>query len=313
MKKRNSGSLTWGFVVGRFLEYEADCVKVSTLYKKRLWLNKYLCFPSGKRISSFDSAYLNSWFSAHVVGSVETKRKCLCVLSDVFRFVSDFYGVDNLAYRRVVIPKDYSIHRVRKEKILSLDEFRLFYSVIDSSYWRDFFLLAFVTGMRFGELRGVTWSEIDFSRKELNVVQQASAFGSGRTEIISPKTASSVRSYSLPSFLVLRLKAREVGSSSPFVFHSFNGDSTIPVGSSTIRRIFSKYISLSGLPHFRFHCFRKSEASFLNDIGISDDDIRDWLGHGSFDVTRKYYLRDSDEKMRRVGEALSQKLAKYFS
>lgn len=301
--------LTWGSLVNQWLVYVKPLVKVSTFYKYRLMASKYFSLmPLKVLVSSMDSSLFLSWFGS-LDCSLNVRRRLVSMLDKVFQFCSSFCGVDNFSYRKLVVPKDYSIHQVKEDYILSIDDFRKFYSVISSSFWQCFFLLEFVTGMRIGEIRGLRFSDLDLDGCSVQVNHQAtSKVGVGKTILMSPKSPSSCRVYSLPNFLVQKLNG--LHGSDGYLFKGRS--SKVPIGVTTVYRVMRSYQDKAGLPHFVFHSFRKSEASYLNEIGISDVSIRDWLGHSSYAVTRKYYIRDTFEHKRKVSSALEEKLGKYF-
>jgi integrase len=302
-------SLTYGSAKIGFLSWYEKTVKPSTFYKYRKLIENHLRFDDDKKISSFDVYFLQSWFDS-LDCSYEIKISSLLILKRLFEWCEIFHSIKNVSCRKVIIQKDYSIKELKEESVLSLDDFKRFYMSIDDPFWQDFFLLAFITGMRFGEMRGLTWNDFDFERNLVKVNKQATnACGTGKTEITSPKSMCSCRSYAIPSFLMNRFKEKKK-KENKFVFSKKNGKS--PVGSSTIYRALSEYQEKSGLERFKFHSFRKSEASFLNEIGISNNDIRDWLGHDSFEVTKKYYIKSSWDRKKEVSDALEQKLKDIF-
>lgn len=85
------------------------------------------------------------------------------------------------------------------------------------------------------------------------------------------------------------------------------------MGSSDVYREFHRLRDLAGLPSdLRFHVLRKSEASLLNDMGLSGEVIRNYLGHGSFETTKEYYIGDSVEKRRELSEILDSRFSDLF-
>jgi integrase len=137
--------------------------------------------------------------------------------------------------------------------------------------------------------------------------------GTGDDELTFPKSKKSVRVIYLPDFLFLKVRSWICDNSlSGKNFLFFGRSHSEAVGINTVYRFLKSYQKKSGLPEFRFHSFRKSEASLLNDSGLSGEVIRDYLGHDSFETTKEYYLGDSDEKKEKIRDLLQSKLSKLF-
>ena len=304
-------SLCWGVAVAGWLSYESKKVKISTFYKYRLFAKKYLLLiPSRFLVSSISFQYLDSFFSK-LSGSVALKNRVLCYVGKVFDFCSLFYDVSNFAYRKVVLLKDYSIRLPKEDYVLSVADFTKFYSCVPDGFWKVYFLLEFVCGFRINEIRGLRVCDLKLSDSLLVLDHQCtSKLGVGKAVLISPKTSSSCRVYVLPSFLVERLNGFVLSnglSGSDFLFAGRSKE--VPIGDTAVYSVLHSVQAKAGLPRFVFHSFRKSEASYLNEIGISDDDIKNWLGHSSYEITKKYYIRNTDERKRAIANALDSKLS----
>lgn len=65
-------------------------------------------------------------------------------------------------------------------KFYTWEEFKHFISVIDDIKWKALFEVLFFCGLRRGELRGLTWDNIDFYNNELSVVKNGVQEGDSR-------------------------------------------------------------------------------------------------------------------------------------
>jgi integrase len=72
-------------------------------------------------------------------------------------------------------------------KPLSMDEVNSFLDAVDPFY-RNFFIVAFFTGMRFGEMAGLKWKNISFKHDVIKIKETRVRGEEGR-----PKTDGSVR------------------------------------------------------------------------------------------------------------------------
>ena len=85
-------------------------------------------------------------------------------------------------------------------KIYTWEEFKQFISVIDDIKWKTLFEVLFFCGLRRGELRGLTWDNIDFFNKELSIVKNVIQERDGGPYIVTtPKTRTSARTLPVPN------------------------------------------------------------------------------------------------------------------
>ena len=166
-----------------------------------------------------------------------------------------------------------------------------------------FLLLALFTGMRKGELCALTWDDIDFDKKLLNINKSRSGTRSEITKIITtPKTLSSNRKIPLSDFVIDALKAERsrqkeysnlFGSSynneADFVIRNALGEPYVNL--SAINRVLNRLEKSAGLPHCTIHGLRHSVASILDENGVALSDISVLLGHESVQTTEKIYIR----------------------
>ena len=95
------------------------------------------------------------------------------------------------------------------------------------------YLLAYNTGMREGEIAGLTWDCLNVDKKEISVHQQVIR-ADGKYQIVSPKTEASYREVTISDKLIsllleLQENYRKLGYSTDFIFGSlFKKDTPTP-------------------------------------------------------------------------------------
>ncbi|MCK5486149.1 MAG: site-specific integrase [Desulfobacterales bacterium] len=156
--------------------------------------------------------------------------------------------------------------------------------------WYPFFLCAFRTGMRLGELLALHWGDIHWNSK---YVQVQRAFRNGR--ITKTKTSKSRRVdmsdqlYDELKDLYKRRKEEGLmagkGAPEEIVFHT-KGDYT---SQNTIRNIWKRMLDKAKLRDMRFHDIRHSFASLLLSNGESPVYVKEQLGHSSIQMTVDIY------------------------
>ena len=154
----------------------------------------------------------------------------------------------------------------------------------------SFFLCAFRSGMRLGELLGLQWGDVDWRGKFIRVCR------SYKPKKITPTKTGKARRVDTSDQLLDTLKAlhvarrREalksgVGEVVETIFH--RGDK--PMEQNYIRRVFKRLLPKAGLREIRFHDIRHTFASLLLSDGASPVYVKEQLGHSSIKMTVDIY------------------------
>lgn len=205
----------------------------------------------------------------------------------------------------------------KETKVTDLETLRKAYSEIKSPY-NVALMIGFHTGMRIGEVFALSWDDIDFNNKIININKTLS-FSAKSWRISTPKTKDSVRSIPfgaalseiLLSYRAEQLKNKvkygqfyiknriangevnfEKGEEREFVLTEKWGMFAKP---SNMERYCRKY-------GFKFHSLRHTHASSLIDSGISPKIVKDRLGHSNINITLQTYTHPSDQAQREAVE-----------
>lgn len=146
-------------------------------------------------------------------------------------------------------------------------------------------MIAISTGMRRGEVLGLTWNNIDLEKATLNVVQAVYPTKNGLT-VLPPKTKTSIRKISLPPTLVKILREHKKKSNSIYVCALEDGTLISP---SSLNHKFKQVLEDNNLPSIRFHDLRHSHASLLLSQGVQAKVISERLGHSNINITMDLY------------------------
>lgn len=128
---------------------------------------------------------------------------------------------------------------IQKEMMyFTYDQFKQFLTVEDNLKYRVMFEILYYCGLRKGELRGLTWSNIDFNKKTLSINKQITDCGGGvkSFEFSTPKTKSSIRTLPINKKLLEDLKTFKEEDSKIYGFNNnyFVCGEAFPVASNTI-------------------------------------------------------------------------------
>lgn len=158
------------------------------------------------------------------------------------------------------------------------------------------FHLALTTGMRQGEILGLTWSAIDFEKKLIHVTQTLSHDGKEINQ--GAKSQSGVRSISINDKDVEELQrhlariqeeketVEELYEDQGFVVCTRVGR---PVFAYTVGWMFRETIKKLNLRPIRFHDLRHTHASILLKQGVHPKVVSERLGHSSITITLDTY------------------------
>lgn len=189
------------------------------------------------------------------------------------------------------------------------------------SYIETPIVLAMILGLRRSEIIGITWDNVDFENKMLDIRQSVvvgdssilpkdtfkvigNTQGKKKRELILKyflKTASSERSFHMNDALYRYLKnlkskqevmLRETEAYRDFVCVNDVGMLITP---DVITAQFRKLLDRNGLPHIKFHALRHSCISLLaNNTAFSMKQIQDYAGHSDFLTTFNVYSHTDD-------------------
>lgn len=175
------------------------------------------------------------------------------------------------------------------------------------------------TAVRCGEAIGLTWDDVDFKNKEVNINHQLIYKKSGGTYGFyadNPKTDSGVRTIPMTTDVYKALiKQRqnqllkgwrtnvEIGGYSDFVFSTKNRNPIMPSAvNNLLLNIVNKYNSTVGeieLPHISAHNLRHTGCTRMAESGIDPKVLQYIMGHSKISVTMEVYNHISAERNRK--------------
>lgn len=157
------------------------------------------------------------------------------------------------------------------------------------------FLLAVFTGLRQGELLGLTWD--DFKGGFLSVNRSLQRID-GALRLVDTKTASSLRTLPLPQLAIDALEAHHaaqdreklwVGSKwrhSQLIFTTKIGT---PLDGTNVTKQFRALLEVAGLRRCRFHDLRHTCATLMLSTGVHARTVMEQLGHSQISLTMNTY------------------------
>lgn len=292
--KENLSNITFEEMMNLFIDFKKDKVKETTFYNygnKKLYLE-----PLYKiKLKDFNIMQFEHWKQTINNTHLSTKYKndILKFLKSIMNYASVWYDFNfNKVYCKMT--NFTNPNEVEKEMMyFTYEQFKKFLSVEDDLKYRTMYEILYYCGLRRGELRGLTWKNIDFNHKTLSVKKQITD-RSGTVKdfhFSSPKTKSSIRTLPLNKVLLEDLKMLKERDSK---LHGFNNDyfvvgDAFPISCNVISNRKNRNCQLAELPQIRIHDFRHSCASLLINSGANVTVVAKYLGHTKIEETLNTY------------------------
>ncbi|WP_332651450.1 tyrosine-type recombinase/integrase [Lysinibacillus sp. 54212] len=134
--------------------------------------------------------------------------------------------------------------------------------------------LLFLTGMRIGELRALTWSDIDFNESVIHINKTKDRYGAR-----NPKTTNSYREFPMNNSIIQlltnykewhddKMKSYSFRNPDNHVFVNYAGN---PIGENFLIRILNLLCEREGLPYFTPHYLRHTFVTIqlLNNVPVT--------------------------------------------
>jgi len=190
-----------------------------------------------------------------------------------------------------------------KIKYLNKEELKELLKIAKSTNKWMYFFVKFTsyTGMRRGEVLGLSWSDVELQNKIIRVQQTlVKKVGEGSIIKKNPKTASSKRSITIENDIIKILKTilksqnenklllgPKYNNNHNLVFCKENGEKYYP---STVSRNFNKILQKTSLdPKLNIHSLRHTHATLLLKAKVNPKIVQERLGHASITETLDTY------------------------
>ena len=288
-----SSDMTFAELCDLHFEYQKDKVKVTTLhnYKKR---RDHLKLFDNIKVRELNINHFEDWKKEmnSLDLATRTKNDLYKYLKSILNYGSKWYDFHyNNMYCKMT-NFDNPNEMPKEMEFWTYEEFTQFINVETDIMFKTLFETLYYCGLRSGEVRGLTWRDIDFKIKELSIKRNiVSNIDNHKFLVVPPKTKLSARTLPMPDVLVNDLKILHGYQEN---FYGFNEDWYVfgnfePISKSMMRERKNRDCKLAGVKQIRIHDFRHSCASLLINNGANITMVAKYLGHSKIDETLNTY------------------------
>lgn len=223
------------------------------------------------------------------------------------------------------LPKEDETTKLNKKSSVvpfTLEEQKKFINSIKGNKFEVLFLTALNSGLREGELLALTWNDINFKEKYINVnknlgvVTEVSKDGRGESvlQVQTPKTQKGKRKVDIPNFLITtlkdykkqqlknRLKLANLYTDNNLVFCDEYGNY---LNRDKIIYQFKKVLKQNNIANRKFHDLRHTYATRLFELGEQARTVQELLGHSDVSITLNTYTHVLDNTKEKAASKLN--------
>lgn len=203
----------------------------------------------------------------------------------------------------------------RERRVLTVKDEEMFLKQAEGSFYYNLYVVALDTGLRVGELMGLTWNDVDFKKKVLHVRHTLCYFRKDGTyihEMHDTKTKNSRRTIPLTQRAYDALKRQKVqkfhilvkGKIAPegfedLVFVTRNNRPTQQFLVQECMLLTIKHIQKTNPEYevFSPHSFRHTFATRAIENGMQPKTLQKILGHASLQMTMDLYCHVTEDTL----------------
>lgn len=296
----NAGTMTLQQLYDEYIAVKEHEVRTSTLIKCKSVLNNHVLNTNlkDKRIDKLNKRVLQMWKN-----ELAKKDISIAMKNNVIR---DFNTLLNYAKKMDYLTKNplaelgkfkdaYFTTAQDKMQYYTPEQFRRYIQAAKDSRRTltdycccIFFILAYYTGMRKGEINALKWSDLEGNTLHVrrSICQKVKGY-----EETPPKNKSSYRDLQIPKKVLKELNEHRAVLQKNIEYRESLRicGGYKPIADTQLENHNQQYAKAAGLPHIRIHDFRHSHASLLCNEGINIQEVARRLGHSDVSMTWNTY------------------------
>ena len=319
-------------------DYKSKTIKDSTMIRYEDQYKQNIKKQLGqKKLSQIKPIMLQRLFNQMVNDGYSTKT-----IADTYNVLHSMFKMalqNNIIFRNpcdaVILPKTTE----KERRVLTIEEQKDVLEHAKGRVCEQQIRVALGTGMRAGELQGLTWDDIDFDKREIRVNKtlvyiRDRASGKYYFKFQTPKTKSGTRTIPMQEDVYNALKRQKVQIKEMqmlasnwnqlpgfenLVFLNVTGRPRQGIDfrndllriENAINKERKRVAEQEGtsyepIAHIYPHCLRHSFATRCFEAGIDAKTVQNYLGHSSFAITMDLYTHVTEDKAHSEMQKLNQ-------
>lgn len=220
--------------------------------------------------------------------SATSANMMLSVLNLAFEYACDMEYIEENPCLRVRRTKA----ETKRVEAFTVEEQRAIESEIARSDDRRLHgvLLCLYTGLRIGELLGLTWDDVDFTKGVIKITKtvyrEKDENGIWQLCVDTPKTKASDRVIPLPEYITNMLRQDSVIAKTPYIVENKKGER---MSIRSYQYLFEKLTERAGVRKLNFHALRHTFATRAIECGMDIKTVADIMGHKNASITLNRY------------------------
>ena len=220
--------------------------------------------------------------------SATSTNMMLSVLNLAFEYACDMEYIEENPCARVRRTKA----ETKKKEAFTVEEQRTMETEIGRADDRRLhgILLCLYTGLRIGELLGLTWNDVDLDRGVIKITKtvyrEKGENGEWRLCVDTPKTKASDRVIPLPEYITDMLRDDYENAQTPYVVENKKGER---MSIRSYQYIFERLTERAGIRKLNFHALRHTFATRAIECGMDIKTVADIMGHKNASITLDCY------------------------
>lgn len=187
--------------------------------------------------------------------------------------------------------------RPKQLAVWTLEQVRKYLDTAKEDPMYPAFLILLTTGMRYGEVFGLRWQDVDLDKQPFTIQQQTLSVKVGY-RFQDMKTQAAIRRVPFPRGVVVLREVRKKQLQQRLMLgdkychdHDLICCTTwgTPYYHGLVTRKWNQLIERAGLPRIRIHDARHTLASILLQQGVNPKVVQERLGHEDISVTLNTY------------------------
>lgn len=239
--------------------------------RKNVFKNRILPYFKDKPINQIQASDIRQWQNEQMALGYSDAylRRLHSVLSVVFNYAVKYYNLPSNPCQKAGSMGKHT-HSLN---FWTLDQFNSALSCTKTENGRISLLLLFYSGMRIGELLGLTLGDFDFQANTININKSLQHFSANNIVVTPPKTENSIRKIYMPAAVM-----QEVQDYSKRIYGITPTDRLFTFTKSLVGGTIKRAAEEADIPNIRIHDIRHSHVSLLIDMGFGPHLIAERIG-----------------------------------